>query len=276
MPRELRAGTLNPRVGWRLLVGVPTESDSARWSGDYQLCAKSLDRQGQAMNINQVLDQIDFGSTALPTFQRGYVWNPRQIRGLMTSLYRRYPIGSLLLWQTRTETAEVRGDSKLSPGTVQLLLDGQQRVTTLYGVLRGRPPEFFDGDPKIFQGLHFNLDLEVFEFYSAARMKDDPFWVSVTEVVQKGAGRAIMELMAIPELAADGELYPNRMNALATMGDIDLHLDQITGEDKTIDVVVDIFNRVNSGGTTLSRGDLDLAKICAQWPEARDEMRKLL
>ena len=47
----------------------------------------------------------------------------------------------------------------------------------------------------------------------------------------------------------------------------------MTGEDKTVDVVVDIFNRVNSGGTRLSKGDLALARICAMWPEARDEMK---
>ena len=48
------------------------------------------------------------------------------------------------------------------------------------------------------------------------------------------------------------------------------------GEDKTVDVVVEIFNLVNSGGTKLSKGDLALAKIGAAWPEARDEMRRRL
>ena len=52
----------------------------------------------------------------------------------------------------------------------------------------------------------------------------------------------------------------------------DLHIEEVTGEDKTIDVVVDIFNRVNSGGTKLSKGDLALAKVCAQWPEARQRL----
>ena len=45
--------------------------------------------------------------------------------------------------------------------------------------------------------------------------------------------------------------------------DIDLHIEEVTGQDKTLDVVVDIFNQVNSGGTKLSKGDLALAKICA-------------
>ena len=56
----------------------------------------------------------------------------------------------------------------------------------------------------------------------------------------------------------------------------DFHEEKITGEDKTVDVVVDIFNRVNSGGTKLSKGDLALAKKCAHWPEARAAMRSHL
>jgi hypothetical protein len=55
-----------------------------------------------------------------------------------------------------------------------------------------------------------------------------------------------------------------------------LHVEEVTGADKTLDVVVDIFNQVNSGGTKLSKGDLALAKICADWPEARDTMRTKL
>ena len=54
---------------------------------------------------------------------------------------------------------------------------------------------------------------------------------------------------------------------------MELYAEDVTGEDKTVDVVVDIFNRVNSAGTTLSKGDLALAKVCASWPEARTEMR---
>ena len=61
-----------------------------------------------------------------------------------------------------------------------------------------------------------------------------------------------------------------------TIRDVDLHVEDVTREEKTVDVVVDIFNRVNSGGTKLSKGDLALAKICASWPEARAEMNSRL
>jgi hypothetical protein len=67
--------------------------------------------------------------------------------------------------------------------------------------------------------------------------------------------------------------YATRLSQLLGVMDIDLHIEEVTGADKTLDVVVDIFNRVNSGGTKLSKGDLALAKICAEWPDARDSMK---
>ena len=67
-----------------------------------------------------------------------------------------------------------------------------------------------------------------------------------------------------------------RLSRLLGITDVDLHVEEVTGTDKTLDVVVDIFNQVNSGGTKLSKGDLALAKICADWPEARDTMKAKL
>ena len=90
------------------------------------------------MNISTILAYIDNGYMALPEFQRGYVWNREQVRGLFDSLYRRHPVGGLLVWSTESKSAAHRGDSHLAPGIVKLLLDGQQRMTTLYGVV---PPE---------------------------------------------------------------------------------------------------------------------------------------
>lgn len=228
------------------------------------------------MKINTILDQIDLGAIALPEFQRGYVWNRDQVRSLMHSLYRKHPVGSLLVWVTKTEEADTRGDGQLTPGSVKLLLDGQQRMTTLYGIVRGAAPKFFDGNAQAFTGLYFNLDEENFEFYAPIRMKDKPAWISVTDCMQIGTAEAIQRLFDIPELQAERAAYIKRLASLEAIKDIDLHVEEVTGEDKTVDIVVDIFNRVNSGGTKLSKGDLALAKICAQWPQARDEMKKRL
>lgn len=228
------------------------------------------------MKISTILDQIDLGSIALPEFQRGYVWNRDQVRGLMQSLYRRYPVGSLLVWVTKSEDVVARGDSAVAPGVVKLLLDGQQRITTLYGIIRGRPPHFFNGNAAAFTGLYFNLETETFEFYMPSKMKDDPLWVNVTELMKTGVGSFIGRLFSLPQISPRMDVYIQRLTAIDGIKDIDLHVEEVTGADKTVDVVVDIFNRVNSGGTKLSSGDLALAKVCAEWPEARKTMRDLL
>lgn len=228
------------------------------------------------MQISSILDYIDNGHMALPEFQRGYVWGREQVRGLFRSLYRAHPVGSLLVWATDASTATHRGDGKLAPGVVKLLLDGQQRITSLYGVIRGKPPRFFDGNEKAFTDLRFNLATEEFEFFQPIKMRDDPLWIDVTEVMQKGnvgIGAFLTELSKNPEnLPKIGE-YVGRMNQLLGIRDKAFHIEEVTGADKTLDVVVDIFNQVNSGGTKLSKGDLALAKICADWPAARDTMK---
>ena len=80
----------------------------------------------------------------------------------------------------------------------------------------------------------------------------------------------------MPEHAPHVGDYVARLSRLLGITDIDMHVEEVTGADKSLDVVVDIFNRVNSGGTKLSKGDLALAKICADWPEGRDAMKAKL
>lgn len=231
------------------------------------------------MKISTILDHIDSGHMALPEFQRGYVWNRDQVRSLFDSLYRRHPVGGLLVWVTKSEDAVHRGEGPLAPGVVKLLLDGQQRMTSLYGVVRGRAPKFFDGNTQAFTGLRFHLETQTFEFYQPLKMQDDPLWIDVTEVMKKGFGGMhafVNRINSQPALAGKVGDYAARLSQLLGVMDIDLHVEEITGDDKTLDVVVDIFNRVNSGGTKLSKGDLALAKICAHWPEAREKMKAKL
>ena len=231
------------------------------------------------MKISTILDHIDNGHMALPEFQRGYVWNRDQVRGLMDSLYRRHPVGSLLVWATESEGAPHRGDGQLAPGVVKLLLDGQQRMTSLYGIARGRPPKFFDGKVSTFTGLHFHLEKQEFAFYSPVFMKDDPLWVDVSALMKEGMdglGARITQLNSKPELVARVGDFVARLSRVLGILEIELHIEEVTGADKTIDVVVEIFNRVNSGGTKLSKGDLALAKICSDWPGARDHMKGAL
>lgn len=222
--------------------------------------------------LSTLLDQIDNGTVLLPEFQRGYVWNRDQVRGLLRSMYLGHPVGSLLLWETSAEDTAVRGGSTGS-GTHLLLLDGQQRITSLYGVIRGRAPAFFEGDASAFTGLHFNVEEQVFEFHRPLKMNDNPHWVDVTELFGQGPVPYLTRFADDPERA---NTYLTRLNRLHQIVDKDFPQEVITGAEWTTDEVVEIFNRVNSGGTKLSKGDLALAKLCAQWPEARSTMRASL
>lgn len=221
--------------------------------------------------LRAILDQVDAGTVLLPEFQRGYVWNRDQVRGLMRSLYKGYPVGALLVWETDAACQAVRGAASAS-GTRSLLLDGQQRVTTLYGIVRGTPPAFFEGDLETFHNLRFNVETEAFEFYGPVKMRDDPLWVDVTALFIGGPSAVASGLQGHPDFFD----FVDRLHRVRNMLEREVHVESITGADKTVDVVVDIFNRVNSGGTKLSRGDLALARICSDWPQARPTMREHL
>lgn len=225
------------------------------------------------MDVSTILNDIDSGDMALPTFQRGFVWKRDQVRKLMDSLYRRHPAGSLLVWVTPSDNVSHRGSQNLPSGHVQLLLDGQQRITSLYGIIRGKPPAFFDGDAKAFTGLHFHLQNEEFRFHQPSLMDDDPLWIDVSTVMQQGLSP--IEGW-IDEQPSETQQFREKIMRLWNIRNSEFHAAKVEGTNKTVDVVVDIFNRVNSAGTQLSQGDLALAKICASWPEARGAMKDRL
>lgn len=226
------------------------------------------------MKISTILDNVEFGQLALPEFQRGYVWSRDQVRGLMSSLYRRYPVGSLLVWTTEADPSMMRGEGP--GGVVKLLLDGQQRITSLYGVVKGHAPAFFQGNEKAFTDLYFDARSEVFEFYGPVKMREDPFWISVSELFRSDLEDVLQGLGGHSSDVRELVTYQTRLGRVLQIRDIELHVEEITGKERAIDEVVEIFNRVNSGGTKLSAGDLALARICADWPKARSELRRVL
>lgn len=226
-----------------------------------------------ATKISTILDEIDNGSISLPVFQRGYVWNRTQVRELFKSLYNGYPVGSLLVWKTSSPDVPTRGDLPVPAIPYQILLDGQQRITSLYGVIRGRKPAFFDGNARAFQDLRFHLEDNEFEFYQPVKMRKDPLWIDVTGFYQKGTQGVEPILKSLANKGTDTSRYMGRLLKLLNIPERELFIDDVTGEDKTVDIVVDIFNRVNSGGTKLTHGDLALAKISAEWNEARETMQ---
>ncbi len=207
--------------------------------------------------LGAILGQVDIGKLSLPKFQRGYVWQRPQVRELMQSLYRGFPVGSFLVWNTPSGT---------------FLLDGQQRITSLYGIIRGKAPEFSDADPDRFMNLYFNMDSQEFEFYGKTKMQHNPHWVSVTEVMKNGIESPLKSFEGDPKLMT----YLSRLNRIVMIASRTFYVEPIDGDGRDLDEIVEMFNQVNSGGTKLSKGDLALAKISADWPQARAEMKKRL
>ena len=154
----------------------------------------------------------------------------------MQSLYLGHPEGSLLVWVTPTQAANTRGGQELPPGFVKLLLDGQQRVTSLYGLVRGKAPAFFEGNERAFTDLRFHLGDEVFSFYQPLKMRDDPLWVDVTELLHQGAGVVVKRFIADPTHTDRIDEFLTRLNRIDQIKETDLHIEEVTGEDKTIDV----------------------------------------
>lgn len=222
--------------------------------------------------ISTILDRIESGSIALPVFQRGYVWSGKQVRELFASLYRGYPVGSLLIWETDNPDVRTRGNLPAPSIPRQLLLDGQQRMTSIYGVIRGEEPPFFDGNSKSFTKLYFNVEEESFEFFQPKKMNDNPLWVNISDLFKGDIKKSAIEReLRLRNLYY--EKYSDRLDDLNLIEKRDVYIEEITGKDKTEEVVSEIFQKVNQSGTNLSSGDIALAKICVDWNEARETMQ---
>lgn len=94
------------------------------------------------LSIRDILDLVPRGQLRVPAFQRGFVWDSEKVAFLMDSIYKRYPFGSLLLWRTREQ---LRHERQLGPFTlpsrdpdypIDYVLDGQQRITAIFGVFQ--------------------------------------------------------------------------------------------------------------------------------------------
>lgn len=222
--------------------------------------------------IQDLLGQIRKGEIVLPEFQRGYVWNKDQVRLFTGSLYRGHPTGHFLIWKTY-KPSKTRGTVTPGDGHSRLLLDGQQRLTSLYTLFEGNPPPFYEGE-ELFFNLYFNVVTEEFRFWQKTIMEGDPSWISVHRFLKEGIQNFIKSLPSIDEPARS--TYTEHLDRLARLDDIRNYryqLDTLSDESLSVDEVVEIFNRVNSAGTPLTKADLAIAHVCSVWPEAREEFR---
>src|SRR5438093_480592 len=132
--------------------------------------------KAQEIDIQALVADIGDGKLLLPELQRGYVWKAPQVRNLFDSLYHNYPSGQLLVW----ETADLPFSRSVSMDEVtanqrrpQLLLDGQQRLTSLAAVMLGKPLYVRNSRRPI--DITFNLYTEKFEV-AGPRQRGEGGW----------------------------------------------------------------------------------------------------
>jgi uncharacterized protein with ParB-like and HNH nuclease domain len=228
------------------------------------------------MKIRDILGKIDDKQLFVPAFQREYVWKRDDAKMLVDSLIKEYPTGTMLTWDT-TNPPELKGPHKYNEmqGAVKLLLDGQQRVTTLYMLIRGEIPPYYT-KPEIMndtRGLYVNLDTLELSYYMKTRMENNPYWQNVTDVFQGKV--SAFELQ--PKFAAlDKEINLADLKKLNdNIGTVTRIIERDFPE-QTIPIkasvreAIDIFYKVNASGVALTEAELALAQISGYWPKARD------
>lgn len=269
-----------------------------------------------ATTIGSNIAKIERKELILPAIQREFVWKPRQIVTLFDSIMRGYPIGSFLSWKIQPSTAQEfrfydflgsfnaldqRHNPELDVDPTQpvvAVLDGQQRLTSLNIGLRGTYAWKIKYAWSGFRGnypartLHLNLRgqapenpaglLYDFRFLSEKQLQemdevDARYWLPVPEVYSAGGVVGLWQVLADRDLANDKTAREIAMLLAERIhSDHSVHFYEETEQD--IERVLDIFIRVNSGGTVLSYSDLLLSIATAQWKDrdARNEVHSLV
>ena len=270
------------------------------------------------VTIKDIIDDINSRKMYLPAIQRKYVWSDLQIVRLMDSIMRGYPIGTFLLWKVRKKIVNEKEYSMYEfikdyherdlfnnppapqPFTyhnddeyIWSLLDGQQRLTSIYISLQGSirrklPNKRWKNDDAFPQKeLYFNLhsnytedDDITFEFAfltdaESKSDKDDKLWYRVKDILKYKQEELITSLILPKGLATDTKAT-NNISLLHRRFVTEEIINYFEVEADSIDNVLDIFVRVNSGGTVLSKSDLLFSTIVSHWDKARDEIDKLL
>ena len=231
------------------------------------------------MTIRELMDGIRDLDHVLPEFQREYVWNREQAKQLMVSLFKGYPTGSLLFWKT-SNPPDIKNNavSREKIGTTSVILDGQQRLTTLYMLTQNSIPSYYipadiKEDPR---GLYFDLESGDFQYYQVKRMQHSPTWVPVTRCFEGNAVKVFEIAKAKAGLEDDpfelAQRYSDNLMRLKNILEKPYPI-QTVPPDADIDAAIDVFDRVNSLGTKLSEAELALAHITGKWPQARQAMK---
>lgn len=232
--------------------------------------------QTQKYSVNQhpietILSWVKSGEIAIPEIQRPFVWDGAKVRDLMDSLYQGFPIGYLISWKNPNVQLK---DGSLSEGK-KILIDGQQRVTALRAAVLDE--YVIDKNYKQIKiTIAFNPVQGRFEVSNPAIRKDRE-WISEISKVFDGSidqfDLLTDYLARNPE--ADKSLVKNAISGLIKMPMRQIGLIELSS-DLDIEVVTEIFIRINSQGVVLSQADFAMSKIAANEAYDGQNLRKAI
>lgn len=262
-------------------------------------------------SVEELVGMVERGELRLPEMQRQYVWRSPRVRDLMDSLYRGYPSGAVLLWETDEPVPlqDMAVTQAANPyAATRLLLDGQQRLTSLSAVIRGQPVKV-RGRVKPIE-LLFNLEhperqeivTEVDEdaddeatendeadstedelqrrfermtfVVSTAKLAALPQWVKVSDVFKSDSDTAFLKGAGITGF--DDPRYEKYSARLARLRGVRKYVYRMDVLERALsyEEVTEIFVRVNSLGAKLRSSDLALAQITARWRHSLEIFQK--
>lgn len=236
------------------------------------------------MRISQIIDKINEQHLFVPAFQREYVWKREDAKNLIHSLIQDYPTGTMLTWETMNPP-ELKGDYiyNITKGSVKLILDGQQRITTLYMLITGKIPPYYTRKEiqHDIRELYVNVESLALEYYKKNFMENDPTWVDITDIF-KGEVRT-RDIVDRLEEKNNGERLPrerenkidDNFEAIKRIPEREF-LEQVIPAKASVKEAIDIFYIVNSSGVSLTDAELALAQISGYWPTAREEFKRKL
>jgi hypothetical protein len=262
----------------------------------------------QDISIRKLVDKVSDGELTLPEMQRRYVWTGVKVRDLLDSLYRGYPSGTILVWETddpgNFRKLQVDG-TKVSPmSTSLLLLDGQQRITSLSAVINGQPilvrnkrkpidilfnlehpdtleeeltsleeEDFEDEDFEDNDSSYLQEELRKRTFViESSRLRNDPSWVSVTDIFKKTDSQ-ILRGIGVNSDDERWDKYTHRLSRVRQIENYE-YVMIILDKKMSYEEVTEIFVRVNSLGAKLRGSDLALAQLTSRWKGFMSELEE--
>jgi hypothetical protein len=233
-----------------------------------------------------LVEEIRHGKIALPDIQRPFVWSSTQVRDLFDSMYRGFPVGTLMFWETGADVGVRQvggGENECVPRL--LIVDGQQRLTSLFAVLTGSPVLTNRYQQKQIR-IAFRPEDETFEVASAAIKRDpeyiadistlwaDKFRSTVRAFLAKlGAHRGAALDNGSGDWSDEQDVLEERIDRVRDLRDFRFQVLELgAGADE--EQVAEIFVRTNSDGVKLNYSDFILTLMSVHWDEGRRQLER--